>query len=186
MGNKIKKQMGNMSMTSKLVLAFVMLLLGVVFVGVIATQGLAVTDKTAKVDEPFDMSNAFNGTGHINTTYVFTVSEPPTSWKVADCPLTLVTVSNGTIGVGTDLTLTTDYLITLTTGDLTFLDTAAVNQTFLSDNATYIDYTYCDDGYMNLTWGRTGINLVAGFFALGLLMVSLGLFYSIAKDSGLI
>ena len=39
---------------------------------------------------------------------------------------------------------------------------------------------------MNLSWGRTGINLVPGFFAIALLLVSVGLFWSIARDNGII
>ena len=173
------------NVTSKLVLGFVTLLLGAVLIGVIATNGLVVTDKTTIADEYFNMADAYDA-GNINTSFVFTVEQSPAGWKVLDCPLTSVTVSNGTGATGTALTLTTDYTFTASTGDFLFLNTEAVNQTFLSDNSTYVDYTYCGDDYMNLSWGRTVINLVSGFFALALLGASLGLFFSVAKDTGMI
>ena len=53
-------------------------------------------------------------------------------------------------------------------------------------NLTNVGYTYCGDDYMNIAWGRSILNLVAGFFALGILGVGIGLFYSIAKDAGII
>ena len=53
-------------------------------------------------------------------------------------------------------------------------------------NDTYISYAYCGDNYLNSAWGRTVLNLVAGFFALALLGIGIGTFYSIAKDANII
>jgi len=64
------------------------------------------------------------------------------------------------------------------------LNTTTTNNSM--GNTTYFDYTYCADGYMNIAWGRTILNLVAGFFALALLGASVGIFYSIGRDTGII
>jgi len=171
------------NVTSKLVLAFVLLLLGVVFVGVIATQGLAVTAKTGVVDESFDYTAKLSGVSTVNVSEAnATVTYAPTGWKSNDCPLTSVVVTNGS---GTVFTLNTDYKIVASTGTIEILNTSATNAANNVGNTSLIDYTYCADGYMNLSWGRTGINLVAGFFAIALLMIALGLFYSVAKDTGM-
>ena len=175
----------NLGTTGKLILAFVTLLLGAVLIGTVASEGLNKTDKLQEVDEYFDMSLATNATpGEVNTSYAFTVAYSPSGWKSTDCPLSSYTLANGTGGV-TELTETTDYVLTTTTGDVSFKQTDEVNQTFSSDNASYITYTYCGDDYMNLQWGRTAINLVAGFFALAVLLISVGLFFSVAKDFGI-
>jgi len=173
--------MADMNVTSKLVLAFVLLLLGVVFIGVIATQGLVVTEKDRVVDESISYANKISN-GSVNVALPnSTVTYAPTSWKQEDCPLTSVVVTNGT---GTVLTLNTDYTIDLDTGNLQVLNTTATNESN-NNNITLVDYTYCDDNYMNLGWGRTGINLVSGFFAIALLMIALALFYSVAKETGM-
>jgi hypothetical protein len=39
---------------------------------------------------------------------------------------------------------------------------------------------------MNLSWGRSVLSVAVGMFALGLLVVSVGLFYSMARDYGLV
>jgi len=169
--------------TSKLLIAFVALLIGVVLIGSISTEGLA---RTTKLDATSELHNILptyatgkNNTD-INPTIVYTLTNNPTTWKTADCPITNFVLENSS---GTDLTVTTDYVLTASTGTFVFVNSAGLNTTLESNN-TYASYTYCGDDYMNLTWGRTMINIVPGFFAIALLMVSLGLFYSVAKDSG--
>lgn len=172
----------SLGVTGKLVLAFVTLLLGAVLIGTVATNGLAVTDKKVISNEveAFTPVNA----GDINTTEVHTVTNAPTSWKVNDCPLTSVAIKNAS--GGTALTDTTDYTLTASAGTFLLKNTTTTVAMIGADNNTYVDYTYCGDDYMNLTWGRTLINLVAGFFALAILGVSLGLFYSVGKDTEII
>jgi hypothetical protein len=166
--------------TGKLILAFVTLLLGVVLIGTIASEGLHRTDKLVVVGEQHAFTAAV---GDVNITKSYTVTNAPTGWKSEDCPLTAITIKNVT---GVALTLTTDYTITPSTGVYYLKNTTATCAMVGTDNNTYVDYTYCGDDYMNSTWGRTSINLVAGFFALGILLTSVGLFYSAAKDTGII
>ena len=170
------------SSTSKLIAAFVLLILGIVFVSQVASIGSGVTAKTVVNNEVIDYTTAFQeSSDQINETITFTVANNPTSWKTTDCPLTGVTLTNSS---GTSWTSGTDYTLTASAGTFTLINTIDVNVT--SDNQTYIDYQYCGDDYMNLTWGRTGINIVPGFFAIALLLISVGLFYSVAKENGII
>ncbi|MFW6130033.1 MAG: hypothetical protein ACOC56_02540 [Atribacterota bacterium] len=171
--------MQNLGIANKLILAFVSLIIGVILIGTVATNSLTVTEKTLLENEAIDISSARDDNGDINESVTFTVANAPTTWKINDCPLSSVTYGNSSL----DYTLTTDYLITLSTGVLSLKN---VTEVIEGSNNTLIDYTYCADDYMNLSWGRTMLNLIAGFFAIAILLVSLGLFYSVAKDAGIV
>jgi len=172
----------------KLVLAFVTLLLGVVLIGVIATQQLAVTDRTAITSEVHNVLPTIatgRNSSDINATITYTLTNAPTGWQLADsCPVTNFALANSS---GTAFTDTTDYVVDLDAGTYTLVNSATAIATLpVANNNTYASYQYCADDYMNLSWGRTVINLIAGFFAIALLMTALGLFYSIAKDTGML
>lgn len=170
--------------SSKLILAFVTLLIGVALIGSIASEALGKTDKINIADEATNLSvSCYDGdqVDETNADCNITVTYAPTGWKSDDCPLTNVVVTNYT---GTELTEDTDYVIFDSTGIIQMLNTTETESTNMGDYVLY-DYTYCGDDYMNLSWGRTALLLVGGFFALGLLLTSVGLFYSVAKDNGI-
>jgi len=107
------------------------------------------------------------------------IAHAPTGWKADDCPVDTIVLTNGT----TTLIDNTDY--TYSSADqISLLPTTTNNYT--TGTSYTASYSYCPDDYLNLSWGRTGINLVPGFFALGLLIISVGLFYSAAKDTGML
>ncbi len=179
--------------TQKLLLAFVTLILGAVLIGVIASQSIAVTEKQGVVNASLgDLTTCF-----VNSSWWFepdislaacnlTVVNIPTSWKIEDCPIADVSVRNGTAD---DMTLDTDYTLDAASGSINILNSTGNqgwNTPNPSDNLTYVDYTYCADDYLNLSWGRIVVNLVGGFFAIALLLVSVGLFFDVAKDNNII
>ena len=179
-----------MSSSQKLILAFVALILGAVLIGVIATQSLDVTAVNNVYNESHNLDscvayNASSDTGYdvneSNSACNVTVSNNPTGWKTNDCPLTSVTINNGTSG---ELTSGTDYTLYASTGLVQMLDSATTKN--LSGNDTFAYYSYCGDDYLNSSWGRSVLNLVGGFFAIALLLLSVGLFFDIAKDYGII
>jgi len=187
--------MPNMSTGMKLVFAFITLIIGVVLVGTIATQGLEVTDKKFVDGEVHDITTLYhqNVTGSFindsgtNSTISIT-NAPVSTWKSVDCPLTNVVVANVS---GAALTVDTDYTVDTAAGTIAFINTVDTNTTNFGGggalaNNSYIDYNYCADDYLNSSWGRTVLNLVAGFFAIAILLASVGLFFSIAKDYGLV
>jgi len=175
--------------TQKLLLAFVTLILGAVLVGVIATNALAVTAKTSIYDESSNLATscivgAAQQVNESDSACNITATNVPSGWKEIDCPLTSVTVENTSAGTYTALAEGTDYNLFASTGIVQMLNTT---DTDAGDfNTTYVNYVYCQDNYLNLGWGRTITNLVAGFFAIALLMISVGLFFDVAKDTGLI
>jgi len=181
--------MGSLNNVSMLTLGFVTLILGAVLIGVVATGALNNTQKTVIFDESHDMTTCFASNGTVDQVQEgdalceLTVTNYPSGWKITDCPLTSVTVTNGT---AVDLwTLDNDYTLTASNGSILLLNTSATQHLNEEVNTSEISYTYCQDTYMNLSWGRTTLNLVAGFFALALLLVALGLFYKVAKENNI-
>lgn len=177
-----------------LVLAFIMLVVGSVFAAQIATSTNEKTDKTIAYDESYDLvaAGCINATegGTINGTQDagcnITVAHAPTGWKLYDtdsCPLTNVVVNNGSTAVA-NLVAGTDYNAFLDVGIIQMLNTTDTDEGFY--NTTVIDYTYCGDEYINSTWARTVLDLIAGFFVLALLGGSLWLFYNVFRDAGII
>lgn len=175
-----------MNVTNKLVLGFLAIILGAVLIGTLATNSLAVTTKAVAVNEFMDYSAKMqpNGAEEVNESGPNnTITYSPNGWKQLDCPISSVVVANGS---GTVLTLNTDYELDASIGDIAMLNTTATNSSNNYGNSTLVTYTYCGDDYMNLSWGRTLLNLVAGFFALSILGIGIGIFYSVGKDTGII
>lgn len=169
-----------------IIAAFAALLIGISLIGVIATEEQKVTELTQIDNELITITSAWLNTTHVNITYPFTVTHPRTEqWKLdnGECDMVARAYGNST----KDWTVTTDYVFT-TDGVLTLGTTPATANMLTAraaDNLTYIDYNYCADDYLNAGWNRTVLDLVLGFFAIGLLLVAVGLFYQVMKNEGL-
>ena len=171
-----------MATTEKLVLAFVTLIVGIVLLSSVATQTNSVTDLMSISSDPETISSAFLSATNVNTSVTFTITNPPVGWEQQDCKISNFVLKNSS---GTALTATTDYVFDSATGTFTLANSTAVKAIYATDNVTNASYDYCGEGYMNLTWGRTTINIVPGLFAIAMLGVSIALFYSIAKENGI-
>lgn len=185
--------MENNSIT-KLILAFLVLIVGLALIGSVASNSIAVTQKSGISSEIVDIAPARLagcGPGSINETYNFTLAQAPTGWKASGgCPITSFTMVNQT---SVAATVTTDYTLFGANGSLYLVNSStfvllncSAGGTDWVSNTTTVNYIYCGNDYLNIAWGRTVLNLVAGFFALALLGASVGLFYSVAKDTGII
>lgn len=165
---------------NKLILAFITLILGVALLGSVAT----VTNDSTSLSKIVNESQTIvkNATD-INTTYAYTLAQAPTGWKtdVSECSISSSAFTNSS---GDAFTVTTDYVLDADAGTFTLKNTSNVLLT--ADNLTYVSYSYCPNDYINVSWGRTVINLIGGFFAITLLFVSLALFYSIGKETGIV
>ena len=173
--------MENSSVTM-LISAFLALIVGVSLIGVVASEGNHVTNTITITDEEVSIIPAVLTDGVINTTYELTIANAPDGWRTTGCPVTSFVLGNSS----EDYTLTTDYLFTASTGVITLKDTAEVNYTVFADNITLVDYVYCDEDYLTAGWNRTIIDLVPGFFALALMGIGVGLFYSVMRKEGII
>lgn len=169
-----------------LILGFLTLMIGLAIIGTVATSSLDKTTKDNVVDESYNLTgigcyDAGQVNGTEDTDCNITLVYAPTSWKVLDCPLTKVVVTNT---AGTALNLDTDYNLFASQGIVAMLNTTDTNETNMGDDVL-IDYTYCADDYLNSDFGRSVTNLLPGFFALALLGIALLLFYSVAKNEGI-
>lgn len=165
-----------------LVGAFVALIIGVSLVGVIASEGNDMTNLVIVSGETIDYTTAVQVNGTINSSVEFTIDSGniPDGWRVIDCPISSFDLYNDS----DSLTNAVDYTFTASTGVITFSDTANVNGT--ATNTTTATYAYCNEDYLTQGWNRTIIDLVPGFFALALMGIGVGLFYSVMKNEGII
>lgn len=154
----------------------VLIILSVAFLTSLVTQTSVNTEKTVVSDEAIALEDTGNST--INTTAVYTVTNYPTSWKIEDCPLTLVYIKNQS---GTALTETTDYVFNYSYGTFTLKDTEAAEGLVGVFNNSYVTYSYCGDGYVSQSWGRTVLNTTLGLLAIAILAVGVYFVYSLYK-----
>lgn len=176
-----------MESISKLVLAFVVLIVGMALVGQIAASGQDVTTLKSQTDT-VAVNTAYAGsltTLGVNSTPKFTVlTTYPylTSWKndYSECQTTTIVLKNIS---GATYTVTTDYVYTALNNTLYLKNTS---NTYYGGNTTYATYNYCPDTYLSQGWSRSALNLVPGLFAIALLGVAVGLFYSMGKDAGIL
>ena len=171
-----------------LILAFVFLIVGSALIVSIATSTNAVVDKETVTDEALDLETVRIADGILSydPTVELTIANAPAGWEISDCPITNFVLYNQT---GTETAITTDYLFTPSTGVLTLVNSSIwfdSGTMIQPSNDTTLSYTYCDDDYLNSSWGRAVLTTVPGFFALALLGVALWLFYSVFASIGLI
>lgn len=162
----------------------IVLIMGIVasiaIFGAVIDQTAIGTTKSVSADETTNLStvDCYNPLGQVReneTTCNITVGQAPTGWKIADCPIESVTVTNAT---GTALTLNTDYRLTASSGIIRMLNTSATNTTGATGLAdeVLISYSWCRDGYNKDTSARTIFNLVPLFAAIAILaFVAIGL-----------
>lgn len=162
-----------------LVGAFVAIIIGVSLLGVIATEGNKITNINNVSGETVDYSSAREaGTGAIDPNN-FTIANPPTTWRIGQCPITSFVLYNSS----GSLTNVVDYTFTASSGVIVFNNTDNVNGS--ASNTTSTTYEYCSSSYMTQDWSRTIIDLVPGFFALGLLGVGVGLFFAVGRKENI-
>lgn len=166
---------------SLMIIGAISLLMAAVFAGQIASEGNKVTDLTTVHNEAIAVGAATLGENATKESQTFTVANlGDTS---TDCPLTSVSLTNYS---GTALTETTNWVMNKDTGVFYLKNSSAVWAGFKNVNTTKVTYTYCPDGYMNLSWGRTSIDTTMGLYAIGALLVAVGMFYAAARESGIV
>lgn len=173
----------------KLLMAFLSIIVGVALLGQIATSSYAVTEPVYVIDEQLDISSAriADAKDLDNSVDLYVANAYTTSgdWRTTTSRPSECDISN-------DFTLQNQSGVTTTvTTDYTISEVGVVNVNNVSilyaapTNTTYVSYAYCETDYVTEGWARSSITLVSGLFAIALLAVGVGLFYSLAKDAGL-
>ena len=179
-----------LSTIQKLLLAFITLIIGLVLVGSVATSTSGLTSLNGISSEVHTVGSTYATGGNTTTTnpsVTYTVTHAPTSWKVDECPLTNFVLKNSSGSVLAE-GASNGYVVDLSRGTYYLRDTAGTllwRSNGAGDNQTLASYNYCPDTYM-IGWGGTVLNLVPGFFALAILIFSVGMFYSLARDTGIL
>jgi len=145
-----------------LVILFMGIMVVLAMLPSIAEKQDILTDQQLVVNESLNIDSAKIAGGSINETIQFNVTNEPTGWHITNCPLTSVIVANESYATLTD---NTDYYLSEEYGNITFLNTYAVN----NSNTTYISYTYCAEGYGTTSGTRAVAGLILITSALGLL-----------------
>jgi len=173
------------SSTSQLITAFILLIVGV---GLLTTIATSTAEKTEMIEirgEKIDLSvfrnagdSQINETVEANTANVYVT----TDWQYdGACEFASVVFRNATNATAT---VTTDYIFNTSVGSYKLVNTTTFNVG--TYNVSYVDYDYCEDNYLPVSWNRSVINLVPGFFALALLLIAVALFYNVMKQEGII
>lgn len=177
-----------MANPSKLILAFVTLILGVALLTTIAdlTEDITIYSKQGAEAKTFNPTlNATVAQG-VNTTTVYTLTNRANVNEFSTALISAVYYWNGSLfRVGT---VNTDYTVYPTNGTLRLLNTSfwLNGSKEVNENSTpyqfLVNYTYPNSGYLEQAWARTGIQTVSGLFALALLAVSVALFFSYYQE----
>lgn len=166
--------------TGLMIAVFVILIIGTVLLGVIATQEQEAT-QLAYATETVNLAPARLAGGAINSTYYFHLTNgcPFSTWRAdqgSACYINNLGVKNSTGGTLVD---PTNYVFVsngavctgANSGDIRFTNTLSVNNS--ASNTTTVSYSYCPDAYLTQSWARTVLDLMPGFFAIGLLGAAL-------------
>ena len=153
----------------------IMLFIGIVVVAgaflptIFNTQN-QLTDKQDVLNQSVSTVTGYLDDSDVNEAINYSIYTQST-WKVSSCPLTSVVIRNG---AGTVLADDTDYTLDEANARYSLLNTTkTIPVTAL--NLTYVDYSYCADGYNTSSGGRTTAKLIGLFAALALLaFVTLG------------
>lgn len=147
---------------------FVLLFIGVVVIlalmSPIFNSQAQMTDKSTTSNQSVSTVTAYVDDDDVNESKTFTILEQDAKQQ-AFCDLSSVAVRNG---AGTALTLDTDYELDATAGTFNLLNTSKTIPS-VALNLTYVDYTFCGDGYVYSSGGRSVAGIIGVFSALALL-----------------
>jgi len=179
--------------TSKLIGGFVVLIIGLVLLTQISV-GTNTNTKLIAVQDRLTIEKVPPGnlTGPNNITYVYQLSLLDDAWRqdITECSkATLATGTNIIIYNSTGAEMMNNGACSGDTNEYYIIEGASTlkicNANFVNGTAnTYVDVRYqtCPTGYMGANWGRTALDLIPGLFAIALMLVGVGLFYSVYQD----
>ena len=153
---------------SLLVITFIGVIFALVLFPTIANGVQVMTTKYIQVNETIDLSLAKieGGNGEINSSYIYTLANaaPANDWRQTNCPLESFTLHNTTSA----FTDTTDYVVNLANGTVLIQNTLTTNGSD-NNNETYVNYTFCDTGYITGSGGRGVVGIILIFSALAIM-----------------
>jgi len=160
-----------------LVFALLIVVIGVVFITIVADTASLQTKKQVTTNQSIPVTTAYIDSNNVNTSINYTIYSQ-SNWKKTECPLTSVAIRNG---AGTSLTANTDYILYANEGVFSLKNTTkTVPSTSL--NLTYVDDTHCSDGYLTSSADRSLANLWTTFMILALIAILAGVAFKLIKE----
>lgn len=158
-----KNKKGQMSI-GLIVMLFVGIIFSIAMITPIADTVGQMTTKQSVDNQSVSVITAYLTNETVNESINFSIYTQ-SAWKVLECPLSSVAIRNG---AGTALVADTDYTLDAANARYSLLTTAKTYPA-TSLNQTYVDYTFCADGYNTNSGSRSVANLVVVFSVLALL-----------------
>lgn len=162
-------------------------LMGAILIAIIAEQTVDKTALTEQVDS-INKATAYSG-AQINESKTMSLSKGSvTGWRADDssCSISSIVVKNASVTLTNAACAPTgsgDYYYVKNAGYFVFCNNTNIReQPNTSITATY---SYCADDYVSSSWGRTLMNMVPGFFAIAILVVSVFVIFYILKKEGI-
>lgn len=134
-----------------LILLLIGIIVAVTLIAPIASNQNIATSKQSISNQSVSTTTAFVDANNVNESKTFTAYAQDT-WRQNECPLTSTAIRNG---AGTALANATDYILNDVTGTYTLKNTTKTIPS-AALNITYVDYSYCAEGY-NVDNGSRGI-----------------------------
>lgn len=151
-----------------IVMLVILIIVSLVLITEIFNQQAVMTTKNPIVNETINIASARMAGANINTSLSnFTVLQSPNgTWKQTqpDCYISAVSYGNAT----GDFVVTTDYILYPSLGIINVLNTSTTVSS--TGNTTYIDYTYCPNGYIT-DGGTRSITTLIGLISVIALFV---------------
>lgn len=164
----------------KFLAAFILIIVGVIFINIIAAETNGSTEPTYVTGEALSIASARLVGNQINQSVTFTLTNAGLvdagGW-VTDS----VVITNAT-----GQTLVGNYTVNYVTDRITFANNTYMVSGGGLNNNTLVAYQYYSGDYINSDFGRSILDLVAGFLAIALLGVGIALFYGIAKENKIV
>jgi len=142
------------------------ILVAIALIPTIANLQAQLTDKINQGNELQSKATAM-GVGGITETVQFNITHHNYDdvWKQNECPVSSFVLMNHSHDT---MTLNTHYRFTAKYGNYSLIDHAAINGT--GGNNTYVNYTYCPDGYITDSGARGVAGMIMIFSALALMI----------------
>jgi hypothetical protein len=161
-----------------LFMALIIILLALAFINSVATSKTQQTDLSTITNKSVSVVTGYSNETYVNSSFNYTIYSQ-SDWKVSECPLTNIGISmpNGTL-----LVKDADYKVFAPQGVYYLINTTKTMPS-KTGNLTYVNATYCQDGYLTSAGDRSIANMWTTIMIIVLIVVLLASVMKIWKNN---
>lgn len=160
-----------------ILMGLIIILIALALINTVANTKSQQTEKGQILNQSISVVTAYVNNTYVSSGFNYTIYSQ-SDWKISECPLTGVGISNG---AGTLLTKDTDYTLYADKGVYSLIN-ATKTMPMTSLNKTYVNATYCGDGYLTSSGDRGLANLWTTLMVIVLIGTLAGLIARIWKE----